>query len=308
MTKTKNDTPVDHDNTTEGHANKRAKTTATENEEDVRPDHDINSETAKTKSVQANSDTSVAEGSNAPLTVVDSSSTTAKVLNKGGQAITVKTIIPHPTKQFIDNDDVKEYDDVLLVRLHRLLEYMNSKANIYALGKLLPTATWGQYKPVNDRSKILCDPVTGDPITIWVVGRITKMWFMKFDKPENQVMLTIMPLSKTLAQQSALLLAKFSAPVLSLNQQTSHTIRAIKWQNVQGGDPSSEALLFDAVYDARRDRSLTTYSERPIWNLTDLKPGDLVLLEMKMTRYSKKHEDNKWHSQTSLKCPRILKE
>jgi hypothetical protein len=28
----------------------------------------------------------------------------------------------------------------------------------------------------------------------------------------------------------------------------------------------------------------------------DLKPGDLVLLEMKMTRYSKKHDDNKWHS------------
>lgn len=50
------------------------------------------------------------------------------------------------------------------------------------------------------------------------------------------------------------------------------------------------------MYDARAEGSLRTYSERPLWNLTDLKPGDLVLLEVKMTRYSKKHDDNKWHS------------
>lgn len=58
---------------------------------------------------------------------------------------------------------------------------------------------------------------------------------------------------------------------------------------------NSQAILFDAVYDVRADGSLKTYSERPLWNLSDLKPGDLVLLEMKMTRYSKKIED-KWHS------------
>jgi hypothetical protein len=55
-------------------------------------------------------------------------------------------------------------------------------------------------------------------------------------------------------------------------------------------------MLFDAVYDARKEGSLKTYNERPIWKLTDLKPGDLILLEMKMSRYSRKGDDNKWHS------------
>jgi hypothetical protein len=99
--------------------------------------------------------------------------------------------------------------------LHKLSEYTNSKAGIYALGKLLPTATWGQYKPVNDHSKILCDPATGEPLTIWIVGQIAKMWFTKSGNPERQALLTIMLLSKSLAQQSATLLAKMSNPVLS---------------------------------------------------------------------------------------------
>jgi hypothetical protein len=55
-------------------------------------------------------------------------------------------------------------------------------------------------------------------------------------------------------------------------------------------------MLFDAVYDARAEGSLKNYDERPVWNLADLKAGDLILLEMKMTRYSRKGEDNKWQS------------
>jgi hypothetical protein len=100
-------------------------------------------------------------------------------------------------------------------RLKILSEYTNPKANIYALGKLLPTATWGPYKPVNDQSKILCDPATGEPLTIWIVGHIAKMWFMKQGNLEKQATITIMPLSQTLAKQSGLLLTKFSNPVLS---------------------------------------------------------------------------------------------
>ncbi|KAG1890323.1 hypothetical protein F4604DRAFT_1914869 [Suillus subluteus] len=239
------------------------------------------------------------QGESTMMSTAEGSTTASRHYNRGAQpSLTVRSIIPNPTKCLIDNSEVEEYDETLLMHLRKLSEYTNSKANIYALGKLLLTATWGQYKPINDRSKVLCDPATGDLITIWVVGRIAKMWFMRFSKPESQATLTIMPLSRTLAHQSALLLAKFSTPALSLTPQGLDIIRAIKWQNVRGGDTVNEAILFDAVYDARRDGSLKTYSERPIWNLTDLKSGDLVLLEMKMTRYSKKQEDNKWHSHT----------
>lgn len=180
---------------------------------------------------------SQAENTTASTSTVKTSKANIKQGNSASvsqPSIAVRTIIPNPTKCLIEEEEVKEYDETLIAsvslfsharrisilitwsrRLHKLSQYVNAKASVYTLAKLLPTATWGQYKPVNDRSKVLCDPATGDPITIWIVGRIGKMWFTKHGIPENQASLTIVPLSKTLAQQSALLLAKFSNPMLS---------------------------------------------------------------------------------------------
>lgn len=226
---------------------------------------------------------------------------TAPVAKQGGGAsqptLSVRTIIPNPTKLLIDDAEVMGYTDLLKSRLQKLSDYANQKAAVYALGKLLPTATWGQYKPVNDRSKTLCDPATGEPLTIWVVGHIARKWFARNGVPESQASITILPLSQNLARQSAQLLAKFSNPTLPVNAQTTHNIRAIKWQNTKcGNDEHTDPMLFDAVYDARAEGSLKNYDERPVWNLADLKAGDLILLEMKMTRYSRKGEDNKWQS------------
>ncbi|KAG2739181.1 hypothetical protein P692DRAFT_201811669 [Suillus brevipes Sb2] len=210
--------------------------------------------------------------------------------------LAVKTVIPHPTTQLIDDSEVEEYDEALKAQLKALSEYTNPKAHIYAFGKLLPTATWGPYKPINDRSKILCDPATGEPLTIWVVGHIAKMWFMKQGNPESQASITVMPLSQTLGKQSSLLLTKFSNPVLNEFKSTDHKYDpGDEMAENKGGDRSIR-FLFDAVYDTRKAGSLKTYSERPMWKLTDLKPGDLILLEMKMTWYSRKGEDNKWQS------------
>ncbi|KAG2084533.1 uncharacterized protein F5147DRAFT_659796 [Suillus discolor] len=291
MTKSKNDTHTENEIVAEIRPTKHVRLTstntmATDNRDAVGSDSPRtpeNKESAADKDrSQTTVDASLTETSQEMTkqdgyTLSESSTTPVKQTNKGAQpALTVRSIVPHPTKQLIDEEEIGEFDDTLL------MSYMNSKANIYALGKLLPTATWGQYKPVNDHSKVLCDPATGEPITIWVVGRIAKMWFMKSGKPETQ--------------QSAHLLAKFSSPTLSFNQQASSVIRAIKWQNTKTCEGTSEAILFDAVYDARREGSLKSYSERPLWSLTDLKPGDLILLEAKMTQYSKKQEDTKWHS------------
>ncbi|KAG1839202.1 hypothetical protein DFJ58DRAFT_859695 [Suillus subalutaceus] len=212
--------------------------------------------------------------------------------------LAVRSMIPNLKNCLIDATEIKEYDEILVEqvnRLQKLSEYTNAKANIYALGRLLPTATWGQYKPINDRSKVLCNPATNEPLTIWVVGQIAKMWFTKFGNLEKQATIMIMPLSKSLAQQSTLLLAKMSSPTTSSNQQATQIIQAIKWQNARGGDSEDEPVLFDAVYVIRVAGSLKTQTERPLWKLVDLKMGDLILLEMKMTRYSKKQED-KWHS------------
>ncbi|KAG2133025.1 hypothetical protein DEU56DRAFT_914044 [Suillus clintonianus] len=271
MTKTKIDNVPDHEANSETRSSKRTKlsnigddgTSAECTKESNNNQHQaINNE--------ANNTTLNREGESAMTTTPD--------VKRGSGAtqptLSVRSVLPNPTKCLIEDSEVEEYDDILIARLHKLSEYTNTHANIYALGKLLPTATWGQYRPINDRSKILCDPATGEPLTIWIVGRIAKMWFTKFGNPEKQASMTIMPLSKTLAQQSGILLAKMSNPIMSINQQATQIIRAIKWQNPKNSDTGTEAMLFDAVYDARAEGSLKTYSERPLWNLTDLKPGD----------------------------------
>ncbi|KAG1884140.1 hypothetical protein F4604DRAFT_1919982 [Suillus subluteus] len=186
--------------------------------------------------------------------------------------LTIWTVIPNPTKLLIEETEVKDYEDALKLRLYKLSNYTNQKANV----------------------KILCDPATGEPVTIWVVGHITCKWFARQGKPENQASINIMPLSQNLVQQSAHLLAKLSTPVLSVNQQEIHNIRAIKWQNTKNNDVQTEAILFNSVYDARGVGWLKNYDERPLWSITDLKVGDLILLEMRMTWWSRKGEDNKW--------------
>ncbi|KAG1721641.1 hypothetical protein EDB19DRAFT_1917167 [Suillus lakei] len=292
MTKTKNDLPPDHENNVDARPNKRTRLSNTgDGENDAGTSKDVATNQNRDKTKEADT-ISIGRESDAPSI---SMTTTKRGTGAVQPTQTVRSVLPNPTKCLMEDGEVSEYDDTLIDRLCKLSEYTNSTANVYALGKLLPTATWGQYKPVNDCSKILCNPANGEPLTIWVVGKISKMWFTKFGNPERQASMTIMPLSKTLAQQSALLLAKMSSPALSVNQQATQVIRTIKWQNAKNSDAGSEAMLFDAVYDARAEGSLKTYSERPLWNLTDLKPGDLILLEMKMTKYSKKQED-KWHS------------
>ncbi|KAG2108801.1 hypothetical protein BD769DRAFT_1392701 [Suillus cothurnatus] len=167
-------------------------------------------------------------------------------------SLSVKTVIPHPMTLLIDPSQVEEYDESLKT-LKILLEYTNPKANIYALGKLLPTVTWGPYKLVNDWSKILCDPATGEPLTIWIVAR-------KSGEAGNN---NIMPLSQTLAKQSGLLLTKFLNPVLSLNKQSIDIIHTMKWQNAKNSE------------------------------------------EMQMTRYSRRGDDNKWHSRAQYEIVTI---
>lgn len=64
-------------------------------------------------------------------------------------------------------------------------------------------------------------------------------------------------------------------------------------------------MLFDAVYNTRKEGSLKTYDEWPLWNIRDLKAGDLILLEMRMTRYSRKGDNGKWQSRAQYEMVAI---
>ncbi|KAF8133834.1 hypothetical protein EV363DRAFT_1295276 [Boletus edulis] len=125
--------------------------------------------------------------------------------------ISVQSIITIPMQRLVDEDQVTCYNKVLQQRIKTLSSYINKDAIVYALGKLLPTTTWGIFQPQANRRNELCDPATNDPIIIWTVGHVASSWFTK-------------------------------------NGDSLNGVRAIKWQSEKG---SSEPILFDEVYNAR---------------------------------------------------------
>ena len=185
------------------------------------------------------------------------------------QVITVRSVIPKPTKCLVDLDRVSTYSPELLrqviasVSLHpssheprridALSNYVNVSAKTYALGHIPSNATWGKYDPYDDRSKDLCLPTTNDRFNIWIVGRITAVWFMKNGAPDNQCAVSVMPLSNSLGLQANQLIAGLSSPplrtffmvyavlilhnffIVAMTSSTPGVIRAVRWQTPKAG-------------------------------------------------------------------------
>ncbi|KAG6382099.1 hypothetical protein JVT61DRAFT_742 [Boletus reticuloceps] len=208
-----------------------------------------------------------------------------------GVRVTVQNIIQHPTSKLIDDNHVALYEPKLRIRLQQLSTYVNKEANVYALGKLLPTATWGAFLPLADHQNELCNPATNQPLVVWTVGHIATTWFTRNGEPEKQASITVVPLSQKLIEQYNLLIGGLSVP-------PSHTtgsigaVRAVKWQSEKGSDTLT---LFEEVYDARN--VFTNKKDMPGYLVTDLKKNDLVLIEGRFTKYRTKDEENKWSLQ-----------
>ncbi|KAG1850757.1 hypothetical protein C8R48DRAFT_676667 [Suillus tomentosus] len=100
------------------------------------------------------------------------------------------------------------------------------------------------------------------------------------------------------------MIAKLSKPQTETQQM--HEICAVKWQSMKVGGKSSKLVLFDVVYDARKEGSLKNYGEQPICQVGNLKRSDLVLLEAKIMRYSVKNEKGRWISRAQYEMVAIL--
>ncbi|KAG6378305.1 hypothetical protein JVT61DRAFT_14025 [Boletus reticuloceps] len=221
---------------------------------------------------------------------------------KGGR-VTVQSIIPHPTQKVIDDNHVALYEPKLRVRLQQLSTYVNKEANVYALGKLLPTATWGAFLPLADHQNELCNPSTNKPLTVWTVGHIATTWFARNGEPERQASIAVVPLSQSLIEQYNLLVGGLLIPP-SHTTDSVGAVRAVKWQSEKG---SSMPTLFEEVFDARE--VFTNKKDMPDYLVTDLKKNDLVLIEGKVTKYRAKDEHNKWslqHVQMELAAISLL--
>ncbi|KAH7905415.1 hypothetical protein BJ138DRAFT_979840, partial [Hygrophoropsis aurantiaca] len=168
-------------------------------------------------------------------------------------------------------------------RIKKMSTFFNEKANIYTLANLLPTATWGPYhpQPSDDRSKTLCNPATGDPINVWIIGHITRVGFTWDNAPAKQASISVALLSPQLSRQTANVLALLSDP-----PQGWANVQAARWQSTRMGNGvnSQVPILFSAVYDARD--KLEAKAKMECLSPLELKHRDLVLVEAKLKRYN----------------------
>ncbi|KAI6153570.1 hypothetical protein BKA82DRAFT_3952396, partial [Pisolithus tinctorius] len=162
-------------------------------------------------------------------------------------------------------------------RLRKLSTFTNAQANTYTLGLLPTTLAWGKPDPYEDCSKQLCDPLTNQPVTVWVPGHVTNVWFMKNGIPDHQCSTTILPLSRAVSRYAAELMSRLCTPT-----QRIHPSKGGRYA------PS----LFNSTFDARELLQAKSAMEK--YDPTDLSKRDLLLLECRIIRYRQKDNNGRW--------------
>ena len=100
-------------------------------------------------------------------------------------------------------------------RILAFVSYKQPSKNVYAID-LLPTETeWGVNRPFDDKSALLCKPGTQEPYTIWVVGRVSRMWFQTAKgEPVEHASIHVVPLTDGAAQNAHKLISDLSKPTI----------------------------------------------------------------------------------------------
>lgn len=110
-------------------------------------------------------------------------------------------------------------------RINLLADYVKKSANVYSLGNILPTTTWGKFHATHDHSKELGNPATNKPIIVWIVGHIVTLWFQKDGMPDKQASVSVTSLADSLCVQMLKLLAGLSIP-----RESTHYLSCLTMQ------------------------------------------------------------------------------
>jgi len=101
-------------------------------------------------------------------------------------------------------------------RIFTFVGYQNSKSNIYALNLLPAEAEWGVDRPFDDKSTLLCKPGTNNPYLVWVVGRISRLWFFNSKgETAEHASIHVVPVTDRAAQKARKLICNLSKPAIS---------------------------------------------------------------------------------------------
>ncbi|KAI5981378.1 hypothetical protein EDD15DRAFT_2129031, partial [Pisolithus albus] len=163
-----------------------------------------------------------------------------------------------------------------------LSTYENPTADVYSLVHIPLSACWGKNDPYTNRSKILCNPATDEPILIWLLGCISSMWFMRNSEPDRQCSVTIVSLSRDLSCYANRLICGFSSPPIHMLP----LISILTFPFILA------PTLFSSAYDARE--VFCAKSDMMPYPAMELKRKDLVLVEMRLCRYFTKDDSNRY--------------
>jgi hypothetical protein len=94
------------------------------------------------------------------------------------------------------------------------MKWEDARNMTYSISKLPSDVTWGVDRPFDSKSGVICNVSTNLPYTIWILGRISKLWFFEKGIPASQVSISIVPLDPEHGQIMRMLLASRSAPAL----------------------------------------------------------------------------------------------
>ncbi|EGO25274.1 hypothetical protein SERLADRAFT_414926 [Serpula lacrymans var. lacrymans S7.9] len=100
-------------------------------------------------------------------------------------AITYPTPDEHPIEaDTTDNSSTIALDETLLrsfttdirLRIQSFANFADPATLTYSINKLPSIDTWGQTKHKKNWSYYICDKTTNKPYTVWIVGKISKVW------------------------------------------------------------------------------------------------------------------------------------
>ncbi|EJD33845.1 hypothetical protein AURDEDRAFT_177090 [Auricularia subglabra TFB-10046 SS5] len=209
-------------------------------------------------------------------------------------------------------------------RIDKIMAYSNDHELTYSITNVPADARiFSSDDTVRDRVHMLGRPLmnrpsTLAPITIWIVGRLTRVFLRDNNGGlPKSVSVNIRPLDPRALHAASTLLRRHTTDTSAVDRYDD--VRVSRWMTVKPPREISERIDgFDAIWDAKktlvspRDKMLPLFA-------TDVKKGDLALVEANLARYrvvdkgaakdatskSKKKADN-WAAYFALKSICVL--
>ncbi|THG97077.1 hypothetical protein EW026_g4862 [Hermanssonia centrifuga] len=184
----------------------------------------------------------------------------------------------------INEDTRPHFDTEIVARLNGMNNYSNPATSCYSLHTLdIDRVTWGDVGHGRlDNSEYLC--IDGRCLMLWTVAEVICPNFIKNKMPVRKSGLLFRPILDEDYQKGVVLTTTLCHPDKDHNGEGFWASRWIGSKNVV------DENLFDRSYEA-----LTSYKSKgnmPKYPITDLKPGDVVLLETPVIRWAIRDGDS----------------